>query len=188
MISKFQRSLGWNVWVSHMYNGAKLFNMLPLQMRGNQNPDTFKNMSKDWIWKNIPSYILIIFFIAVKVLWIKKQIYNTIQFHSFKNSFLPLWWFPEIPSNFGVPFCKLWRLNSRVNTNDIFTETCHKEFHRENYFNKFKSKFISRLFSVYLCFGTEKHARSSIIKILWIGVGMLRSKEKTLECLKVYSK
>ena len=38
------------------YNGAKLFNMLPLQMRETQNPDTFKNMSKDWIWKNIPSY------------------------------------------------------------------------------------------------------------------------------------
>ena len=38
------------------YNGAKLFKMLPLQMRETQNPDTFTNMSKDWIWKNIPSY------------------------------------------------------------------------------------------------------------------------------------
>ena len=39
------------------YNGAKLlFNMLPLQMRETQNLDTFINMSKDWIWKNIPTY------------------------------------------------------------------------------------------------------------------------------------
>ena len=32
------------------YNGAKLFNMLPLQMRET------KIMTKDWIWNNIPSY------------------------------------------------------------------------------------------------------------------------------------
>ena len=38
------------------YSGAKLFNMLPLQMRETKNPNTFKNMSKDWIWKNISSY------------------------------------------------------------------------------------------------------------------------------------
>ena len=31
------------------YNGAKLFNLLPLQ-------NTFKIMKKDWIWNNIPSY------------------------------------------------------------------------------------------------------------------------------------
>ena len=38
------------------YNGAKLFNMLPLQMRETKNPNTFKIMTKDWIWNNIPSY------------------------------------------------------------------------------------------------------------------------------------
>ena len=38
------------------YNGAKLFNMIPLQMRENKNPNTFKIMTKDWIWNNIPSY------------------------------------------------------------------------------------------------------------------------------------
>ena len=38
------------------YNGAKLFNMLPLQMRETKNPNTFKSMTKDWIWNNIPSY------------------------------------------------------------------------------------------------------------------------------------
>ena len=38
------------------------------------------------------------------------------------NLFIPLWWVPEIPSNFGVPFCKFWRLNPRVNTNELFTE------------------------------------------------------------------
>ena len=43
-------------YMGFTYNGAKLFNMLPLQMREAQNPNTFKNMSKDWIWKNIPSH------------------------------------------------------------------------------------------------------------------------------------
>ena len=38
------------------YNGAKLFNMLPFQMRETKNPNIFKTMSKDWIWENIPSY------------------------------------------------------------------------------------------------------------------------------------
>ena len=39
-----------------IYNGAKLFNMLPIQMKKTQNPNTSKNITKDWIWKNIPSY------------------------------------------------------------------------------------------------------------------------------------
>ena len=38
------------------YNGAKLFNMLPIQMKKTENPNTFKTMTKDWIWENIPSY------------------------------------------------------------------------------------------------------------------------------------
>jgi hypothetical protein len=39
------------------YSGAKLlFNMLPLQMSETKNPTTLKTLSKDWIWKNIPSY------------------------------------------------------------------------------------------------------------------------------------
>ena len=38
------------------YNGAKLFNMLPVQMRKLEDPNTFKAMTKDWIWENIPSH------------------------------------------------------------------------------------------------------------------------------------
>ena len=37
------------------YNGAKFFNMLPVQMRETKNLK-FKIMTKDWIWNNIPSY------------------------------------------------------------------------------------------------------------------------------------
>ena len=179
MISKFQRSLGWNVWVSHMYNGVQ---HATTSNEGKPKP-RYLQKCVERLDMEKHTFILIIFFIAVKVFWIKKQIYNTISFIQ-----------ELVPTSLMISrdsqqfWCTKWRLNSRVNTNDIFTESCHKEFHRENYFNKFKIKFISRLFSVCLCFGTEKHARSSIIKIPWIGVGMLWSKEKTLECLKVYSK
>ena len=38
------------------YDGAKLFNMLPIQMKKIENPNTFKTMTKDWTWENIPSY------------------------------------------------------------------------------------------------------------------------------------
>ena len=38
------------------YNGAKMFIMLPFQMREAKTLNAFKTMSKDWIWKNIPSY------------------------------------------------------------------------------------------------------------------------------------
>ena len=38
------------------YNGPKLFNMLPTLVKKTENPDNFKSMIKDWIWKNIPSY------------------------------------------------------------------------------------------------------------------------------------
>ena len=41
------------------YNGAKLFNMLPIQMRETKNLNTFKTMTNDWIWKNIPSYYVL---------------------------------------------------------------------------------------------------------------------------------
>ena len=46
------------------HNGAKLFNMLSLQIRETKNPDTFKTLSKDWIWKKI-SCTLVNIFIAV---------------------------------------------------------------------------------------------------------------------------
>ena len=42
--------------IGFTYNGAKLFNMLPIQMKKIENLNTFKTMTKDWIWKNIPSY------------------------------------------------------------------------------------------------------------------------------------
>ena len=38
------------------YNGAKLFNMLPPQMRETKDSNTFKTLIKKWIWENIPSY------------------------------------------------------------------------------------------------------------------------------------
>ena len=38
------------------YNGAKLFNMLPIEMRKVEDPSAFKTMTKKWIWENIPSY------------------------------------------------------------------------------------------------------------------------------------
>ena len=39
-----------------IYNGAKLFNMLPPQMRQTKDTNTFQIMVKNWIWENIPSY------------------------------------------------------------------------------------------------------------------------------------
>ena len=38
------------------YNGAKLFNMLPLEMKEMEDPNIFKTKTKEWIWDNIPSY------------------------------------------------------------------------------------------------------------------------------------
>ena len=42
------------IFMGFTYNRAKLFN--PIQIRRAKNPGTFKTRSKDWIWKNIPSY------------------------------------------------------------------------------------------------------------------------------------
>ena len=38
------------------YNLAKLFNMLPLEMKKMEDPNIFKTKTKEWIWENIPSY------------------------------------------------------------------------------------------------------------------------------------
>ena len=38
------------------YNGAKLFNMLPIKMKKVEDQNTFKAMTKEWIWENISSY------------------------------------------------------------------------------------------------------------------------------------
>ena len=46
---------GYPPFTQRAYNGAKLFNMLPIQMKKIKNPNTFKTMTKDWIWENIPS-------------------------------------------------------------------------------------------------------------------------------------
>ena len=43
-------------YLGFTYNGAKLFNMLPTKMKKMEDPNTFKTMTKDWIWENIPSY------------------------------------------------------------------------------------------------------------------------------------
>jgi hypothetical protein len=37
------------------YNGAKLFHMLPIQIKKIENPNTFKTTTKCCIWENIPS-------------------------------------------------------------------------------------------------------------------------------------
>ena len=41
--------------IGFTYCGAKLYNMLPRNIRETLNPSTFKNLTKDWIWKNVPS-------------------------------------------------------------------------------------------------------------------------------------
>ena len=38
------------------YHGAKLFNLLPIEIRNCTDQDTFKTMVKSWIWDTIPSY------------------------------------------------------------------------------------------------------------------------------------
>ena len=38
------------------YHGAKLFNLLPNEIKNCQNSDSFKSQVKSWIWSNIPSY------------------------------------------------------------------------------------------------------------------------------------
>ena len=38
------------------YNGAKLFNMLSLEMKKTEDLNIFKTKTKEWIWDNIPSY------------------------------------------------------------------------------------------------------------------------------------
>ena len=45
-----------NSWPGFIYNGSKLFNMLPPQTRETKDTNTFKTMMKNWIWENIPSY------------------------------------------------------------------------------------------------------------------------------------
>jgi hypothetical protein len=37
------------------YNGAKIYNMLPSNIKETENPTNFKTMVKAWIWNNIPS-------------------------------------------------------------------------------------------------------------------------------------
>ena len=42
--------------MSFSYNGARLMNMLPKYIRESLNPSNFKTLTKEWVWKNIPSY------------------------------------------------------------------------------------------------------------------------------------
>ena len=52
----------WHLFLSRMkcmgftYNGEKLFNTLPPQMRESKDPNPFKTMMKNWIWEKITSY------------------------------------------------------------------------------------------------------------------------------------
>ena len=38
------------------YSGAKLFNILPGDIKKCSNQNKFKSMIKEWIWQEIPSY------------------------------------------------------------------------------------------------------------------------------------
>ena len=37
------------------YNGSKLFNLLPIQIRETLNQNFLKSLTKKWIWENIPA-------------------------------------------------------------------------------------------------------------------------------------
>ena len=38
------------------YNGSKLYNRLPCEIRQSRNLNTFKSLIRNWVWENIPSY------------------------------------------------------------------------------------------------------------------------------------
>ena len=38
------------------YFGSKLYNKLPSNLKETTNPSTFKYLTRNWIWNNIPSY------------------------------------------------------------------------------------------------------------------------------------
>ena len=38
------------------YQGSKLYNILPCNIKESSNPSIFKYLTRNWIWKNIPSY------------------------------------------------------------------------------------------------------------------------------------
>ena len=42
--------------IDFSYHGAKLFNRLPSNIKETKNSNSFKSLTKEWIWKNIPSY------------------------------------------------------------------------------------------------------------------------------------
>ena len=42
--------------MSFSYNGARLMNMLPSYIWETSRPSDFKTLTKEWVWKNIPSY------------------------------------------------------------------------------------------------------------------------------------
>ena len=42
--------------IGFSYHGAKLFNLLPGDIKEAKNSKTFKTLIKEWIWKTVPSY------------------------------------------------------------------------------------------------------------------------------------
>ena len=42
--------------IGFTYTGSKLFNKLPSNIKETETPKLFKILTKNWIWKNIPSY------------------------------------------------------------------------------------------------------------------------------------
>ena len=43
-------------FIGFTYNGLKLFNLLPRNLRETQSTNSFKTFTREWIWNNIPSY------------------------------------------------------------------------------------------------------------------------------------
>ena len=39
-----------------MYSASKPYNLLPTKLKETFNSDSFKLVSKEWLWKNIPSF------------------------------------------------------------------------------------------------------------------------------------
>ena len=52
------------------YSGAKLFNLLPGDIKKCLNSNKFKSMIKEWIWREIPSYYTVV----LSCEWEKKNV------------------------------------------------------------------------------------------------------------------
>ena len=42
--------------IGFAYNGAKLYNKIPNEVKKTLNPNNFKSLVKSWVWENIPAF------------------------------------------------------------------------------------------------------------------------------------